>query len=114
MVTVFFQQDGASIHFAAVVREYLNFVLPGHWMGRGGPVGWPARSPDLTPPDFFLWGYLKCEVYKNNPNTIEELQANIVNACAAITPDVIRAVLHEWSARIAQCFIAHGQHIEQA
>jgi hypothetical protein len=20
---------------------------------------WPPRSPDLSPPDFFLWGYLK-------------------------------------------------------
>ena len=34
-----------------------------------GPIKWPPRSPDLTPPDFFLWGVLKDKVYaKKNPN----------------------------------------------
>ena len=25
---------------------------------------WPPRSPDLTPCDFFLWGYVKDNAYK--------------------------------------------------
>jgi hypothetical protein len=28
---------------------------------------WPPRSPDLMPPDFFLWGLLKGCVYSNKP-----------------------------------------------
>jgi hypothetical protein len=27
------------------------------WIGRVGFTEWPARSPDLTPLHFFLWGY---------------------------------------------------------
>lgn len=27
--------------------------FPGRWMGRGGPVRWPARSPHQAPCDFF-------------------------------------------------------------
>ena len=23
------------------------------WIGRGGPVAWPPRSPDLALPDYF-------------------------------------------------------------
>ena len=29
---------------------------------------WPPRSPDLTSPDYFLWGYLKRRVYQKNTN----------------------------------------------
>jgi hypothetical protein len=29
----------------------------GKWIGRGGPVAWPPRSPDLTPSDFFMGLY---------------------------------------------------------
>jgi hypothetical protein len=27
---------------------------------------WPPHSPDLMPPDYFLWGYLKGTLYQNN------------------------------------------------
>ena len=31
-----------------------------------GPVNWPPRSCDITPLDFFLWGYVKSEVMLAN------------------------------------------------
>ncbi|UYV60168.1 LONRF2 [Cordylochernes scorpioides] len=30
---------------------------------------WPSRSPDLTPCDFGLWGYIKSRVYRCRPTT---------------------------------------------
>lgn len=50
---IWFQQDGAPPHFARTVREFLDEVFPGRWIGRRGSIEWPARSPDLTPMDFF-------------------------------------------------------------
>ncbi|EZA48500.1 hypothetical protein X777_12995, partial [Ooceraea biroi] len=44
-------------------RNILNESFPDRWIGRGGRISWPARSPDLTPLDFFLWGHLKNEVF---------------------------------------------------
>jgi hypothetical protein len=32
----------------------LNEKFPNVWIGRGGPIHWPPRSPDLTPMDFFV------------------------------------------------------------
>jgi hypothetical protein len=32
---------------------------------------------ELYPCDYFLWGFLKDAVYKNNPHTIEELKQEI-------------------------------------
>ena len=49
-----FHQDGAAAHYSLRVRTWLHNKRPENWIGRGGPVEWPARSPDLTPCDFFL------------------------------------------------------------
>lgn len=35
---------------------------------------WPPRSPDLTPLDFFWWGYIKCQVFKQPPANVAELR----------------------------------------
>jgi len=56
---IIFQQDSAGPHNARIVTNYLNQEFPGRWMGRYGSIRWPARSPDLNPLDFFLWGYCK-------------------------------------------------------
>ena len=34
----------------------------------------PPRSCDLTPLDFFLWGYVKYKVYADAPQSIQELK----------------------------------------
>jgi len=40
----------------------------------GGDVPQPAaRSSDLSPCDFFLWGYLKFIVYNDKPRTLQHL-----------------------------------------
>ncbi|PNF34292.1 hypothetical protein B7P43_G16385 [Cryptotermes secundus] len=49
---LWWQQDGAPPHFANIVRAFLHQVFPQRWIGGRGPVEWPARSPDITPPDF--------------------------------------------------------------
>ncbi|KAJ8868768.1 hypothetical protein PR048_030308 [Dryococelus australis] len=35
---------------------------PRRWIGRGGPVPWPTRSPDLCPSDFLFWSSLNSRV----------------------------------------------------
>ncbi|GFV38866.1 uncharacterized protein TNCV_2814821 [Trichonephila clavipes] len=50
---MWFQQDRAPSHYARHVREHLDRTFPNRWIGRGGPVAWPPRSPDLSP----LGGY---------------------------------------------------------
>jgi hypothetical protein len=56
-----FQLDGAHVCFAHIVHDRFNF--PGWFMGRGGPIVWGPCSPDLTPLDIFLWGYMKDQAY---------------------------------------------------
>ena len=61
---MYFQHDGAPPHYTIRVRELLNELFPNRWLGRGGPVAWPPRSPDLTPLDYYLWGHMKTLVYE--------------------------------------------------
>jgi hypothetical protein len=50
---MWFQHDGAPPHFSIDVRNHLNMTFRNRWIGRGGPVQWPPRSPDMTSLDFF-------------------------------------------------------------
>ncbi|CAG9824751.1 unnamed protein product [Phaedon cochleariae] len=72
---VVFQHDGAPAHCARIINDYLNVQFGEKWMGYQGPIQWPARSPDLTPLDFLLWGRIRDLTYKNNDfNSREELE----------------------------------------
>lgn len=91
-----FQQDGAPAHYSRAVRTYLDrrFRM---WIGRGGTIAWPPRSPDLTPLDFFLWGYLKGVVYASECHTAEEMR-RVVEASVV--------------GRARLCCSEEGRHIE--
>lgn len=56
---VTFQHDGASPHYAFVVRQYLDERFSGDWIGSRVPLEWQPRSPDLTPIHFILGAPLK-------------------------------------------------------
>jgi hypothetical protein len=56
------------------VRAYLDNSFPDWWIGRRGSVDYPPGSPDLTPPDLFLWGYLKDAVCSTKPVTFQEFR----------------------------------------
>ncbi|KAJ8941693.1 hypothetical protein NQ318_023659 [Aromia moschata] len=47
------------------VRPMTNYLNQKYnlWIGKNGPIHWPAKSPDLNPLDFFLWGTLKNNIY---------------------------------------------------
>ena len=79
-----FQQDGATAHTARVSMAAVGDVFGDCVISRGL---WPPRSPDLTPPDFYLWGKLKGSVYADNPRTTDELKQKITSVIQNIKPD---------------------------
>ncbi len=69
-----FQQDGAKPHTADGSLDFLSELFENGVISKGL---WPLRSPDLTPCNFFLRGYLKNRVYGNKPCTLDELKSEI-------------------------------------
>ena len=58
----------------------------------------PPRSPDMTPCDFFLWGYVKEHVYVPLlPADLDELTNRITAAVNSVTEDTLRRVWDEFS-----------------
>ncbi|KAJ4428021.1 hypothetical protein ANN_24035 [Periplaneta americana] len=78
---IHFLHDSAPAHFSRTARRYLDRRFPDRWIGRGGPITWPPRSPDLNPLDFYLWGHLKSFVYSSPVPDLESLR-NRIAACS--------------------------------
>ena len=55
-MSMVFQHEAAPAHYSRLVTHHLNLTFPERWIGRGGHVQWPPRSPDLIPLDFYPWG----------------------------------------------------------
>ncbi|PNF37864.1 hypothetical protein B7P43_G07422 [Cryptotermes secundus] len=81
-----------TAHFCHHVRNHLDREMAGRLIGRGGPIAWPPRSPDLTPMDFLLWGYVKNTVYQVKINDIQYLKARIREAGSVVTPNIHQAI----------------------
>ena len=50
-----------------------NDTLGNRLNGRGGPITWPLRSPDLTPLDFHFYRYMKTLVYETPMEAQQDL-----------------------------------------
>ena len=109
---ILFQQDGAPPHWSLDVREYLDNVFPNRWIGRDGPISWPPRSPDVTPLDFFLWGYIKDIVFATKVADLAELKQRILAAFETVTDDLLQRTWAEIDFRLHVLRITHGAHIE--
>jgi hypothetical protein len=81
---MWYLHDGAPTHSARGVKNWLDANLENRWIGRNGPVLWPARSPDLNPCDFFYGVILNQIVYETPVNTVEELTVRVNNAAESI------------------------------
>ena len=73
---------------------------------------WPPHSPDLTPLDFYLWGYLKSVVYQEAPEDLATLKRAIRAAVRAIPPSVCARVAEEARCRAERCVAQKGGHFE--
>jgi hypothetical protein len=60
---IWFMHERVPTYFLRIARQHANQTFGEQRIGRGGPVNWPAQSPDLNPPDFGLSGHLKSLVY---------------------------------------------------
>ncbi|GBL77958.1 hypothetical protein AVEN_143283-1 [Araneus ventricosus] len=92
---VWFQHDGAPAHKTSSVKQYLVEEFGGQIIGYGGFQKWPPRRSDQTPIDFFLWGYLKHQVYATPPPTLQDLQRRITDVSANVTPAMLHRVQRE-------------------
>lgn len=110
---VWYFQDGAPCHRERGVHQILEDLFPRRVVGLGHAVEWPPRSPDLTPLDFFLWGYLKYKVYQTPPTSLLDLRRRVVREFNALRRTRMpRRAINTMLTRAQRCIVLGGRHVE--
>lgn len=109
---MFFQHDGCPAHFSLNVQDFLDKTYPDRWIGRGSLFHWPARSPDLTCPDFYLWGRIKDLVFATRPTTRDDMIERIRNAIQSISMAEVESSVQSTRQRMNSCIENDGRHFE--
>ncbi|KAJ0406372.1 hypothetical protein P43SY_006980 [Pythium insidiosum] len=100
-----FQQDGASIHTAQVVKTWLTTQnIP--------TFKWPSKSPDLSPIEN-VWGDLALSVYANGRQleTKGALQQQILKSWSEIDNCKLRHLMDGMEKRLVEVVARKGSHI---
>ena len=109
---VWFQQDGATPHTSRSALAFLETTFPGKVVSKKGDVAWPPRSPDLTAPDFWLWGYLKSQVYRRPVSSLRQLKQRIRTVVGSVSASMARAATNHVALRLRACLQRRGGHLE--
>lgn len=107
-----FQQDGATAHTAGEVLAWLNERFPRRLISHRSEFQWPPRSPDISPLDFYLWGFVKERVFRSRPANIRDLKCVVTDVIRSIDVNTLQRVVANCHQRINKCIMANGGHFE--
>ncbi|GFV48571.1 putative DD41D transposase [Trichonephila clavipes] len=111
-----FQHDGATCQCAphsSCHNRIIEDTFSDHNISRFGPVNWPPKSCDLTPLDYFLWGYVTSLVYADEPQTLDHLEDNIRRVIADIRPQMFEKVIENWTSRLDYIRVSRGSSMPE-
>ena len=111
-MNMWIQHDDEPPHYALYSRKVMNEIFDEKWIGLDGPVAWPPRLPDLTSPDYLLWGFVKERVMAEAPTMPDDMKERICQACTEITPQMLAEVRPSFHQRINKCLQVDGHHFE--
>ena len=92
------------------MREWLKSKFDHRIISRFAPVPWPARSPDLSPLDYWLWSFLSETLHKNHSHltSIEELKSAVENIVSSISSETVRKAVQNVRRRAVICHQQEG------
>ena len=75
---LWFQQDGATVLDTTLrARAWLQQKFGQRVISRHMDRPWPAKSPDLSPLDYWFWSVAMRELARVPPNSIEEMKTTV-------------------------------------
>lgn len=109
---LWFQQDGATVHTTAAVRQWLVEKFDGRVISRLTERPWPARSPDLSPLDYWFWSVALAETRRSPPETLQGLQATVERFARSLSPENVRRAVRHLRHRAETCVRRNGDTVE--
>jgi len=90
---VWFQQNRVMGHIARTSMKVLRKMFSGCFISTRGDISWCACYSDLVPCDFFLWAYMKSEVYKRHTKILKALIKEIHTEIRRIPQEMLKKVM---------------------
>ena len=103
-----FQQDGAAPHVSKAALCWIRDHFGDRTVSRGTGHSWAANSPDLSPLDFHLWGYLKDKVCGKIFQSIQDLREAITEGMREVPPEQCQSVIVNFTERVRMCLTTGG------
>lgn len=97
------QQDNDPKHRSKLAMEYI-------YKHTDDQLEWPPYSPDISPIEN-IWAWLKNEVAKDSPQTIEALKKSIHKNWNRITPNFLVSYIDSMPNRIGDLIASQGGRI---
>ena len=110
--SLWFQQDGATVHTTAAVRQWLAGKFDGRVISRLTERSWPSRSPDLSPLDYWFWAVALAELRRNPPATLQELQVTVERFAGNLDRNDVKRAVRNLRQRAETCVRRKGDTAE--
>lgn len=109
---VFIHHDKCSSHTAFKTQQYLEDVSQrlGVSVIRNEEI--PVKSPDVSPLDFFGFGFLKQRLFPRRVKTLYGLWKVCKQEWFGISPELVVKVFNNWKKRCRLVMRHKGKHIE--
>ena len=113
---VWWMQDGAPSHTSNASMSELKKVfgdkIISRFASKFGGIEWPSHSPDLNPLDYSFWSQAQREVWKNKPDTIEDLKLIVEEFFESLDQEKVRKTVSNILKRAQLCVEEKGGHFE--
>ncbi|GBL83841.1 hypothetical protein AVEN_132714-1 [Araneus ventricosus] len=91
----------APPHINRRVKQFLRqHFTDARVISRHFPTAWPPRSPDSTTCDFWLWGFLRDNIYRKRPASLPDLKDSIRRHVRDIPADSLRSAVENMVLRL--------------
>jgi len=104
-------QDSAPPHRAKATQNFLRDNMPDFISSQE----WTPRSPDLNPPDYFVWDILQELVHEGRREpfaNLKDLQNVIIDKRHDVDDQTVRKAILQWTRRLATVAKQNGGTIQ--
>lgn len=97
------------------ITDHLCRIFGDRWIGRGDPIAWLPRSPNLSPLDIYLWGDMKAIVNEAAVDSEMDLVVRITITVCRVreTSDIFENTHQPMQQRCQSCMNTVGRNFDQ-
>ena len=101
---LYIQQNGAPAHTARLTQAYLREACVDFWQKNM----WLPSSPDLSPLDFSIWGYIESMACSKRYSSLNALKKSVNRAWRNMNKAFVIKVCSKFRPRLEACVEAKG------